>query len=87
MTSVKPLRADHKKGGCMLTEREKDTLDYIKTYMRNTGTVPTMTEIGVGINTSAKVANDFFHRLVEKGYVRQVSGKRYIVEGMKYVDV
>ena len=69
-----------------LTEREQETLSYIKEYMKNNGTIPTMADIGRGINASTKVAHDYFHILVNKGYVKQITDKRYVVKGMIYVE-
>lgn len=70
----------------VLTKRESEVLEFIKDYMRTTGIVPTMIEIGHGTNMSTKAANNHFRRLVDKGYVVQVSDKRYVVKGMKYVE-
>ena len=69
-----------------LTEREQETLSFIKEYMKRNSTIPTMADIGKGINASTKVANDYFHILVNKGYVKQITEKRYVVKGMMYVE-
>lgn len=70
----------------VLTKREKEVLDFIKGYMETNGVIPTMAEIGMGTYMSAKVANDHFRRLIEKGYISQISNKRYVVKGMRYVN-
>ena len=71
-----------------LTERDKEVLDYIKGYMKENGTTPTMKNISEHINISTMVVQKHFQRLIELGYIKRLNEKshNYIVKGMKYVE-
>ena len=69
-----------------LTPREEEILNFIKDYMRKNGATPTMGEIGRGTYISEYGAYKMFCVLVRKGYIHKISGKRYSVKGMIYVD-
>lgn len=72
-----------------LTKRDREILNFIKDYMMDWGTTPTIREIGIGVGlySTASVYNHF-QKLVRLGYINPVSDKsfRYSVKGMKYVE-
>lgn len=72
-----------------LTKKDKEMLEFIKNYMLENGTTPTIREIGQGVQLySTSTVHKHFQRLVDKGYIEQLSdGKsyKYRVKGMKYV--
>ncbi len=71
-----------------MTRRDKEILDYIKSYMVENGTVPTMREIGEGVCLySTTSVYKHMQNLIRLGEIIPVKEKsyRYIVKGMKYV--
>ena len=73
-----------------ITKRDRDVLEFIKSYMGERGYTPTIREIGegVGLFSTASVYMHF-RNLCEAGYITQVSdgkGCRYIVKGMRYIE-
>lgn len=71
-----------------MTKRDKEILDYIKSYMVENGTVPTMREIGEGVCLySTTSVYKHMQNLIRLGEIIPVKEKsyRYIVKGMKYV--
>lgn len=71
-----------------MTRRDKEILDYIKSYMVENGTVPTMREIGAGVCLySTTSVYKHMQNLIRVGEIIPVKEKshRYIVKGMKYV--
>ena len=69
-----------------LTKRDSEILDYIKSYMKENGTTPTIREIcsGVGLYSTDTV-HGHFKRLVELGYITK-NKNNYSVKGMRYVE-
>ena len=71
-----------------MTKRDKDILNFIKEYMLEHGVVPSMREIGDGLNLYS-TATVFKHmkNLVQSGEIVWFKEKscRYKVKGMKYV--
>ena len=71
-----------------LTKRDREILDFIKDYMVDWGTTPTIREIGLGVGLySTASVYTHFQKLVRLGYIIPVSEKtfRYSVKGMRYV--
>ena len=71
-----------------MTRRDKEILDYIKSYMVENGTVPTMREIGEGVCLySTTSVYKHMQNLIRLGEIIPVKEKsyRYIIKGMKYV--
>lgn len=71
-----------------MTKRDREILDFIKEYMIEHGTVPTVREIGEGVNLySTTSVYKHMRNLVRLGEIIPVKEKsnRYIVKGMKYV--
>ena len=92
LKSVKPHIQVHKREGILmgnLTQKDKEVLEYIKKYMLENGTTPTIREIGIAVHLySTSTVHKHFQRLVDKGYIEQLSdGKsyKYRVKGMRYV--
>lgn len=71
-----------------LTKKDQEILDFIKKYMVEKGTTPTIREIGDAVHLySSSTVHKHFQRLVDKGYIIQIQNTyRYIVRGMKYYD-
>ncbi len=72
-----------------MTKRDKDVLDYIKSYMLEHGTVPTIREICEGVNLySTASVYKHMQNLVRLGEIVMIKekGYRYTVKGMKYVS-
>lgn len=73
-----------------LTKKDREILDFIKGFMLEHGTTPTIREIGQAVHLySTSTVHKHFQRLVDKGYIAQLStGRscRYIVRGMKFYD-
>ena len=71
-----------------MTKRDKDVLDFIKKYMLEHGIVPSMREIGDGVNlyspTSVYKHMKHLEKLGEIEWVKERSC-RYKVKGMTYV--
>lgn len=71
-----------------MTKRDKEILDFIKDYMVEHGTIPTVREIGEGVCLySTTSVYKHMQNLVRLGEIIPVKEKsyRYIVKGMKYV--
>ena len=70
-----------------MTKRDQDILAFIKNYMKENGTTPTIREIGDGVGLyGTSSVHVHFQRLVGLGYIEQ-NNHRYTVKGMKYVEV
>ena len=70
-----------------LTKREREMLEFIKSYMKEYGTTPAFRDIGDALNMySLNTVYTHFKKLMMKGYITKVSDKRYRVRGMKYVE-
>lgn len=72
-----------------LTKRDKETLDYIKRYMKESGMTPTIREIGKGLGLySTSSVHNHVQRLIDLGYMERISNGtfRYKVKGMRYVE-
>ena len=73
-------------GMANLTKRDSEILDYIKSYMKEKGTTPTIREICSGIGLySTNTVHGHFQRLVDLGYITK-NKHSYAVKGMKYVE-
>lgn len=73
----------------MLDKQDERILKFIKKYMLENGTTPTLREICKEFcYYSASSAHVHFKRLVDLGYIEQVKGNsfRYKVKGMRYVQ-
>ena len=72
-----------------MTKRDKEILEYIKRFMLNKGTTPTIREIGegVGLYSTSSVYNHI-QKLIGMGEIIPVKDKsfRYTVKGMRYVE-
>ena len=71
-----------------MTKRDRDILNYIKEYMIENGTTPTVREIGEGVCLySTNAVYSHMQNLIECGEIIQTKEKRYgyKVKGMKYV--
>ena len=71
-----------------MTKRDKDVLDFIKSYMEKNGVVPTIREIGEGVNLySTTTVYKHMQNLVRHGEIVWLKEKscRYKVRGMSYV--
>lgn len=69
-----------------ITKRDREVYEYIKDYIRQNGITPSLRDIGKGMNMSCTTTVSHFNRLVEKGYIKQITRNGYTVKGMKYVD-
>ena len=70
-----------------ITKRQKEILRYIKDFMLERGTTPSIREIGEGVGLySTSTVHAHFRSLVDKGYIEQVTSNRYIVKGMRYME-
>ena len=72
-----------------LTKRDREILNFIKDYMMDWGTTPTIREIGIGVGLySTSSVYNHLKRLEAHGYINYVCEKsfRYSVKGMKYVE-
>lgn len=70
-----------------LTKRDQEILDFIKKYMLEHGTTPTIREIGDGVGLyGTSTVHVHFQRLIDLGYITQYN-RRYTVKGMKYIEV
>lgn len=72
-----------------LTERDKEVLEFIKKYMKDHNTVPTIREIGRGIHmTSTSTIQSHMKRLECEGELIRISDGsfRYSVKGMRYIE-
>lgn len=70
-----------------LTNKEKEMLEFIKAYMKEYGTTPSFRDIGNALNMySLNTVYTHFKKLIMKGYISKLSGKRYQVKGMHYVE-
>ena len=73
----------------MLSKQDKRILEYIKRYMIENGTTPTIRDICKEFcYYSSSSAHVHFKRLVDLGYIEQVKGNsfRYKVKGMRYIE-
>lgn len=73
-----------------MTKRDKEILEFVKDYMKKTGTTPTIREIGEGVGLySTSSVYSHFQSLVASGDIIPVTGNsyRYSVKGMRYIDV
>lgn len=69
-----------------LTKRDQEILRFIKKYMMEHGTTPTIREIGNGVGLyGTSTVHVHFQRLIELGYIEQ-HNRRYTVKGMRYVE-
>ena len=72
-----------------LTKRDKETLDYIKVYMKENGVTPTIREIGQGLGLySTSSVHNHILKLINLGYMERINDGtfRYKVKGMRYVE-
>ena len=69
-----------------ISKRDREIYEYIKTYIRENGIIPSTRDISRGMNISAMAVCKHFNNLVDKGYIRQITRNGYTVKGMKYVD-
>lgn len=57
-----------------LSEKLKETLDYIKDYIKSNGFPPTLRDIGKHFGIYTKAALDRLRRLEMKGYIKRQEG-------------
>lgn len=70
-----------------LTKTDKEVLDFIKKYMLENDTTPTIRDICTGMGYySTSTAYAHFAKLIDLGYVIpiQEKGNKYRVKGMRY---
>lgn len=69
-----------------MTKRDREILGFIKQYMLENGTTPTIKEIGEGVCLySEKTVYNHLQRLISCGEITPVNRYKYTVKGMKYV--
>jgi SOS-response transcriptional repressor LexA len=72
-----------------LTKRDEEVLEFIKAYMKQNGTTPTIREISKGVGLYSPYSGfKHFQKLVNLGYITQIceNSGRYTVKGMRYVE-
>ncbi len=69
-----------------ITKRDREMYEFIKDYIRKNGITPSMRDICDGMNLTVGTVWHHFNKLVEKGYIKQITKNGYTVKGMKYVD-
>ena len=71
-----------------MTEKGKETLEYIYSYAEKNQLLPTLQEIADALYISKPSANLRLRRLEKAGYIERVfNSARYRVKGLKYVRV
>ena len=61
-----------------LTERQKEVLGFIKSYIGSHGYPPSIAEVGAGIGLTPKRAKDLIDALAKKGFLERSSLPRSI---------
>ena len=71
-------------GSKVLTPRQRETLDWVKEFMREHGMPPTVREIGAAFDIKSSTVFEFLKTLERKGYLRrgELGARSLIVEGM-----
>ena len=72
-----------------MTKRDEEVLRFIKSYMIENGTVPTIREIGKGMGLySTSSVYTHLQKLIKEGEIIPISDRsyRYKVKGMRYTD-
>ena len=72
-----------------MTKRDKDVLEFIKGFMLEYGTTPTIREIGDGVGMySTSSVHKHIQNLVKLGEVIPIKDRtfKYKVKGMRYVE-
>jgi len=63
----------------MLTEKQKETLEFIYTFHRDHGWPPSLREIAARFGITLKTTFDRILALERKGYIIQPAGKRRVM--------
>lgn len=58
-----------------LTSKQKQTLDFINSFLRKNGYSPSLKEIAKHLGKKLSTAQYFVNELEEKGYLKKVAGK------------
>lgn len=68
----------------VLTARQRETLEWVKDFIRENGMPPTVREIGAAFGTKSSSVFDMLAALERKGYLRRgdLGARSLIVEGM-----
>jgi repressor LexA len=71
----------------MLTERERQVLDFIQTFRTQNGYSPSYREIGRGIDTNSRYGVGLWiNNLVDKGYIKVTYNINRSIVVLKEVD-
>lgn len=60
----------------MLTKRQQDTLNFIRSYMKEKGEAPLVTEIADGLGIASQgTAHRYIQALIDEGYLKRLAGR------------